>query len=61
MISNSVTVPSVGHCAASYGSIRTSTKPFHGKTEVDTDPDHTRTWNPAHATGQALAYLQLRA
>ncbi|WCN81548.1 hypothetical protein [Micromonospora sp. LH3U1] len=34
---------------------------LHGKTEVDTDPDHTRIWNPEHATGPALAHVQLRA
>lgn len=34
---------------------------LHGKTEVDTDPNYTGTWNPADATGQALAYAQLRA
>ncbi|MFY1661205.1 hypothetical protein [Micromonospora sp. WMMD1274] len=34
---------------------------LHGKTEVNTDPNYAGTWNLKHATGQALAYVQLRA
>jgi hypothetical protein len=34
---------------------------LHGKTEVHTDPNYTGAWNPAPATGQALAYAQLVA
>ncbi|MEU1813173.1 hypothetical protein [Micromonospora aurantiaca (nom. illeg.)] len=34
---------------------------LHGKTEVNTDPNYTGTWNPTHATGQALTYVQVRA